>query len=160
MTPDVGRYMAGPCLRVLAPNMPIGQDATLIDGFVAAIADEIKEKDFWVCGRPFFYRIAAADEEYAILTIQGWSPKACISICAMTNNKADHVLLAFASSRIARLLNGWIALNGTMSDLTHAPAVLTFDGKAGRIITEEGWDVVSPQYMNFWLSHEEFRLHK
>ena len=61
--------MAGPCLRVHAPNMPLGPEVDRVDNFVEMIAGKIEDKDFWVSGRRFFYQITVADEEDAVLTI-------------------------------------------------------------------------------------------
>jgi hypothetical protein len=150
--------MSSYAVTVLTPRPFSEADRERVVDFIQSIADRVVENDFSICGQPFDFAFPDLEEEQACLLIRGWSPRGALQVGTYRGSKINHIMLGVLSSRLARMFNGWIELDGPLAHVTRNPAVLTYDGVAGRARTSLGADVVSPDLMDYWLSHDEFRL--
>lgn len=148
--------MAGPCVDIFVPQKVSSSDELRVRAVIESMASTIEGNDFWIAQRPFFVQFEEPEPEAALLVLNGWSPKATVSLCAMTNTYSDHVLLAVLCYRTAQLLDGLIVLDD-ISTITNDPSVLTFEGT--RPVDDYGY-IVSPEFLGYWLSHPDFRLVK
>ena len=148
--------MAGPCLDVYLPRELSQSDESQIRELIGSISNAVDGDSFWVANQPFMVRFGELEHEDRALILDGWTPKAVASFCAMCNSICDHVLLATICHRTAQLLNGMIVL-GDISTITHDPSVLTFEGT--RPIQDYGY-IVRPEFLGYWLGHPDFRLVK
>lgn len=145
-------------VTVLAPLSFSDSDKERVCNFIQALSDGIVENDFWICGQPFDFEFPALEQEEFELVIQGWSPAGALRLSTYGGSTINHVMLGVLSSRLARMFDGWIALDGALARATGNLSVLTYDGAVGRVQTSLGSDVISPDVMDYWLGHDDFRL--
>lgn len=145
-------------VTVLTPCSFSDSDKERVVDFIQSLSDTVVENGFWICGQPFGLGFPDLNEEEAELVMQGWSPGGAVRLDTYCGSKINHIMLGVLASRLARMFNGWIELDGALACVTGNPAVLTYDGKAGRVQTSSGADVISPGVMDYWLGHDDFRL--
>lgn len=145
-------------VTVLTPRVFSPDDVERIAAFIHNFAGEVSNGDFRVSGQPFCYEFVELDEDERRIIVQGWSPRGALLLVTYCGSKINHIVLGILSSRLARMFDGWIALGGSLADVTCNPSVLTYDGTLGRLQTDHGPDVVSPGLMDYWLGHDDFRL--
>lgn len=150
--------MSSYAVTVLAPRKFSDSDKKRVVAFIQSIAGSVLEDKFSICGQPFDFRFPDLDEDEVDLVIQGWLPAGALRLGTYCGSKINHILLGVLSSRLARMFDGWIELDGPLTCATNNPSVLTYDGVAGRVQTSLGTDVISPNVMDYWLGHDDFRL--
>jgi hypothetical protein len=149
-------------VTVLVPRPFAQREIDLVLSFIRNLADFSAGNSFHVAGQAFDYDLVDLDDEdeedLRRVVIRGWHVRGALRLVARTGGTTSQVLLGVVATRLAQMLDGWIALDGQMELMTDNPAVLTFDGVNGRLRTEAGFDVISPAVMGFWLGGEGFSL--
>jgi hypothetical protein len=153
--------MSSYAVTVLTPRPFTDEDKLRVANFISALADEADpaaKTSFHICSQPFDFEFPPLDEEQARIDVHGWSPKGALQLGTYCGSPVNHIMLGVLSSRLARMFNGWIELDGALSQATNNLSVLSYDGAAGRLRTPSGGDVISPSLMDYWLGFADFRL--
>ncbi|KQV50660.1 hypothetical protein ASC95_14995 [Pelomonas sp. Root1217] len=150
--------MSSYTVTVLTPRSFSDADKERVIAFIHGLSDGAPENDFWICGQPFDFEFRELEDEETELVIQGWRPGGALQLGTYCGSKINHIMLGVLSSKLSRMFDGWIELGGALTRVTGNPAVLTYEGADGRVQTSLGTDVISPNLMDYWLGHDDFRL--
>jgi len=146
--------MPGAYVEVLMPTVMNEHPLAALEAYVDAVADPREGNGFWIAGLPFDYYPPGAPEDDSEYGALSWLPAQVIGFSAGSRGQASDLFLGMMACRVAGLFGGLIALRGDLTKLCDNPSVLTFEGRFG---TEAG-DVVSPEFMRYWMGCPGFRL--
>lgn len=153
--------MAGPTVGILV-SQKIDQKLTdEILKYIHEIADEVHRSDFWVDGHPLIYSLGPdypeeLDDYVGIENWLGWQPKDIIGLCAMCNDREDHIVLGEITLAIAKITNGSVMFGNPLNLYTSDPTIL----ESKDCFEFEGESIIGVNLFSKWLSHKDFCMVK